>query len=219
MTRSSRSSYNSLRGGAKPVDDRISMKKREYRLVEQRGNETVITEHKAFNKGPGDAAAKLAQPFFKDKTDGSKVRITITKVSDGRNQGAVYEYEIVQKHVEIGKDEKVPAGIVITKGSKRYRLKRYATKLKTVTPTMMKRGTKANTPVANKSTASRRSVSAVELDKLLNTDDKKGKGRTSKNTRRKSKTMSQPLENKKSRSSKSKGSSVSANVLENRRPI
>jgi hypothetical protein len=215
------SSRRSSRGGKKPIDDRISMKKREYRLVEQRGTETVITDHKAFNKGPGDAAAKLAQPFFKDKNDGSKVRLTITKISDGRNQGAIYEYEIVQKHVELGKDEKVPPGIVIQKGAKKYRLKRYATKLKTYTPTMMKRGTKTDpvVPVVPKNTATRKSVSAIELDKLLNEADKEGKGRYSKNTSRKSKT-STPLEKKKTRTSKSKeASSIKANVLENRRPL
>jgi hypothetical protein len=41
--------------------------------------------------------------------------------------------------MELKKDEKVPEGIVIEKDGKRYRIKRYATKLKTYTPTMMKR--------------------------------------------------------------------------------
>jgi hypothetical protein len=118
---------------------KISMMKREYRLVEQHGDVPIVTGHKAFNKGPGDAAVKLAQPFFKDKNDGSKVRITITKVSPGRNQGAKYEYEIVQKLMPVGKNEKVPESIIIEKNGKQYRLKRYAVKIKTYTPTMMKR--------------------------------------------------------------------------------
>jgi hypothetical protein len=118
---------------------KISMIKREYRLVEQHGNEVIVTPHFAFNKGPGDAAVKLARPFFKDRNDGSKVRITITKVSDGRNKGALYEYEILQKHMPLKKDEAAPKGIIIEKNGKKFRLKRYATKLKTYTPSSQKR--------------------------------------------------------------------------------
>jgi hypothetical protein len=124
---------------------KISMIKREYRLVEQHGDKIVVTSHFALNKGPGDAAVKLARPFFKDRNDGSKVRITITKISDGRNKGALYEYEILQKHMLLKPGEAAPKGIVIEKNGKKYRLKRYATKLKTYTPSSQKKIKQADT--------------------------------------------------------------------------
>ena len=131
---SSKASKQSSKAGAKGPN------KREYRLVEQRNGETIITDNRAHNKGPGDAAVKLARPLFgDDRSNGVKVKLTITKVSPGRNQGAIYEYEVEQKHVPITeKDKNIPKNLVIESKGKKYRLKRYATKLKTYTPTMMK---------------------------------------------------------------------------------
>ena len=163
---------------------KISMIKREYRLVEQHGDQIVVTPHFALNKGPGDAAVKLARPFFKDRNDGSKVRITIKKISDGRNKGALYEYEVLQKHMPLAPGENAPKGIVIEKNGKRYRLKRYATKLKTYTPTSQKKlRKKSSKSSTNDKNAARNPIPISEKtkDKIKQIlEDKSVRGRVSK---------------------------------------
>jgi hypothetical protein len=206
---SCRSSKSSFTGGTAAVrnSDKISLKKREYRLVEQQGDKTVVTNHKAFNKGPGDAAVKLSQPFFKDKADGSKVRLTITKVSDGRNKGAIYEYEIEQKLIEIGKDEKVPESIIIKKGNKQYRLKRYATKIKTYTPTMMQRS-KANIPLVKEKRSESKPVSSKSKKTSRVSVTKKNPIESNESSESNQKVRSKSKVTKKSSSKSKKSSSI-----------
>lgn len=128
------------RGGKAAVrnSSKKSLEKRVYKLVEMSENGPVITNHAAFNKGPAEAAAKIAKRLMTNKTDKAVIKITITKVSPGRNQGAFYDYKVTQSLVEIKPKENVPKGVIIEKGGKKYKMKRHAEQIAIYTPTMMK---------------------------------------------------------------------------------
>jgi len=146
--------------------------KREYRLLERKDGKTVITDHRAHNKGPGDAATKLAGPMFPDKKPGRKVKLTITKVSPGRNQGAIYEFEVEQYLQELRTEDKnIPKNLVIEKDGKRFRLRRKAIKLSTFTPTDIARAQTKRRKRTGDTGRLSKSMSKADDDNVDNVDN------------------------------------------------